>query len=652
MVATCGLANGQQQSGSFAPPNQESMQPHFTQTVMPPTSINWQHEAMQMMPPPTQLNVASASSAQSQPVDGQIPQQMTRYLPPVHVSPPSNQNRSQFENVESTHAVSERFTKKTGPLSEFRRTQLSDKSLIRPGPGLQDRIAELIAASRKKAADFQSQAATPQPGMQLPERADEQPPRPIAKMMRPGRQMIEPNNFRQPLIDNVGNQPVGNHPPANRLAERQPASDLAETSLPTRMHPINEADHSIRLVADNISRQPNRQPFADNDSPRIVAESEVAPAALSEPVLTEPDPIQDPFGDYPPLRSEAPSFDQDRLARAQDRSEQPISVLSRSVRHRIVSPNQTFLPSNRSDETYSEPDNGAPTYESESHVMFRDNSDLDDSNANRFSEPPAEPIYEFAPDSQDALDANLDQLEELPGSPGSGNSLRENQIGSTQEAADELSRPTVKRSCDEYRSRLLNNPITDIALDMSPPRSDQKQSPAAFSRTWTDRGGNILATGTMTELSRGYVILDTGQKIARARLSDADILAISDYWQIPEECSLGNQMFAGRCWVPQTVTWKASSLCHKPLYFEDVQLERYGHSHGPFLQPIYSTGHFFVSLAFLPYQMGIHPANECQYALGFYRPGDCAPWLKDPVPISLEGIKLETLTAVGLAYVP
>ena len=85
------------------------------------------------------------------------------------------------------------------------------------------------------------------------------------------------------------------------------------------------------------------------------------------------------------------------------------------------------------------------------------------------------------------------------------------------------------------------------------------------------------------------------------------------------------------------MTWKASNLCHKPLYFEEVNLERYGHTAGPILQPIVSSAHFFANIAVLPYKKGIHPPNECQYALGYYRPGNCAPWIVPPVPLSLRG---------------
>ena len=175
------------------------------------------------------------------------------------------------------------------------------------------------------------------------------------------------------------------------------------------------------------------------------------------------------------------------------------------------------------------------------------------------------------------------------------------------------------------------------------------------SRDWVDRDGNVVATGTMIDLRRGYVIIKSALGTARvpyAKLSDADWATISQFWQIPELCSAGNQGTESRNWAPQTYAWQASALCHKPLYFENVQLERYGHTHGPLRQPIHSVAHFFVSLVTVPYQTGIHPVNECQYALGFYRPGDCAPWLKDPIPFSLNGAVRQALVTTGVAVIP
>ena len=115
---------------------------------------------------------------------------------------------------------------------------------------------------------------------------------------------------------------------------------------------------------------------------------------------------------------------------------------------------------------------------------------------------------------------------------------------------------------------------------------------------------------------------------------------------ISEESSDPNQM---RDWGPTTYTWKASGLCHKPLYFEDVHLERYGHSWGPYVQPIISGGHFFLTVPVLPYKMGLYPPGECMYTLGYYRPGSCAPYLLDPLPLSVRAAVAQAGVWTGLA---
>lgn len=105
----------------------------------------------------------------------------------------------------------------------------------------------------------------------------------------------------------------------------------------------------------------------------------------------------------------------------------------------------------------------------------------------------------------------------------------------------------------------------------------------------------------------------------------------------PEICSFEGVPSAARCWNPQTFVWTASAVCSKPLYYQDIQLERYGHTRGPIIQPLISAAHFFGNVAIAPYKAGIHPPNECVYALGYYRPGDCAPWLYEPFPWSVRG---------------
>ena len=215
------------------------------------------------------------------------------------------------------------------------------------------------------------------------------------------------------------------------------------------------------------------------------------------------------------------------------------------------------------------------------------------------------------------------------------------------------------KSCDEYRTELLNNPITDIVLDISPirPSVAAQVTPDGMTRTWSDCNGNTMGVGTLIGLEHSHVVIrdDSGveHRIARSNLSDADIAVVTSYWGLPNECTLGCFEFEERRWMANSFFWKASALCHKPLYFENKQLERYGHSHGPIVEPIHSTAHFFTSLILLPYNTGINPPHECLYALGFYRPGDCAPWLKEPFPLSMQGaVRQAAFIGVAAVIIP
>jgi hypothetical protein len=130
----------------------------------------------------------------------------------------------------------------------------------------------------------------------------------------------------------------------------------------------------------------------------------------------------------------------------------------------------------------------------------------------------------------------------------------------------------------------------------------------------------------------------------------------------PRECALTQETIQpfvpgevrqnalGQTWAPTTFTWKASALCHQPLYFEDVQLERYGHSWGPYLQPLASGANFFLSVPALPYKMGLYPPCECTYTLGYYRPGSCAPYMIDPFPLSIRAALAEGGVWTGMVF--
>lgn len=119
----------------------------------------------------------------------------------------------------------------------------------------------------------------------------------------------------------------------------------------------------------------------------------------------------------------------------------------------------------------------------------------------------------------------------------------------------------------------------------------------------------------------------------------------------PFDCALGAEQFQPRAWPAITYRWKASALAHKPLYFEEVQLERYGHTWGPVLQPFVSGAHFFGTIPILPYKMGIETPDECVYTLGHYRPGSCAPRMIEAFPFTWRAAAYEGFVATGMAFI-
>ncbi|MDO4550682.1 MAG: hypothetical protein Q4C96_05470 [Planctomycetia bacterium] len=122
--------------------------------------------------------------------------------------------------------------------------------------------------------------------------------------------------------------------------------------------------------------------------------------------------------------------------------------------------------------------------------------------------------------------------------------------------------------------------------------------------------------------------------------------------QFPTFCPLSSEhdQFPVRQFAGTQFTWTAPNVCHNPLYFEQPDLERYGHSAGPILQPILSGAQFILTIPALPSLVAMNPVNECQYPLGHYRPGSCAPYKWNPLPVSLRSAIAEGGIATGLVF--
>jgi hypothetical protein len=209
------------------------------------------------------------------------------------------------------------------------------------------------------------------------------------------------------------------------------------------------------------------------------------------------------------------------------------------------------------------------------------------------------------------------------------------------EMAEKPARPRAVQAMMQNRSSATQNPFgdEDSKLERVPSLAPPAEAPMEPSQP--------------QELAQALPYNCPTPREFVKKLSDISTNIAAEPGEFPVECGLGDEQFSPRNFQGTLFAWKASSLCHKPLYFEDVELERYGQTCSPLFQPIISAAKFYLTLPILPYMMGLEPPCECIYPLGYYRPGSCAPFIIPPVPISLRGALLEAgVWVAGVALVP
>jgi hypothetical protein len=89
------------------------------------------------------------------------------------------------------------------------------------------------------------------------------------------------------------------------------------------------------------------------------------------------------------------------------------------------------------------------------------------------------------------------------------------------------------------------------------------------------------------------------------------------------------------------------SVCHRPLYFEEVNVERFGYSAG-ILQPAVSAARFFTTVPTLPYRMVVDRPAICQVDPSPHPPGTLAPRHRQLPPLHLQAGLVQAITIVGL----
>ena len=93
-----------------------------------------------------------------------------------------------------------------------------------------------------------------------------------------------------------------------------------------------------------------------------------------------------------------------------------------------------------------------------------------------------------------------------------------------------------------------------------------------------------------------------------------------------------------------------ASFCNQPLYFEEVNLERFGTSRRPRLQSVVSGARFFATVPALPYLMAAERPRGCYYETGPYRAGRPAPRHNERPPLRLGAVTVEGAVITALIF--
>ena len=165
--------------------------------------------------------------------------------------------------------------------------------------------------------------------------------------------------------------------------------------------------------------------------------------------------------------------------------------------------------------------------------------------------------------------------------------------------------------------------------------------------------GPVRTAGAIADESTA----ETSERLTRDMTTISPTLTYAlrgiDESQLPAEYfqRMDNGEYVERESSPTVLQWAPTNLWYHPLYFEDVGLERYGHTYHPVIQPFASTGKFAAQLVGLPYQMALKPVCSKNYALGYYRPGEYAPKLHYQVPFNTEAALIQAGALTGFLLI-
>lgn len=196
---------------------------------------------------------------------------------------------------------------------------------------------------------------------------------------------------------------------------------------------------------------------------------------------------------------------------------------------------------------------------------------------------------------------------------------------------------------------LLNPAAPAFGPDAQPERLPPVATPAM--PIATPRPADAVLGRPLREIGlNGAPAPEVAAKSLRLRPENRIASVWSDGGVPPQAAGAPAQRFG-----PSAFAWAAPAVYHRPLLFEQPNLERYGHHHAigkhDVLTPsLVSAAHFFGASPAIPYWMGAYGACEHRYTLGSYRPGSCNPHQLVLPRASLRGVAAQAAATTGMAY--
>lgn len=192
-------------------------------------------------------------------------------------------------------------------------------------------------------------------------------------------------------------------------------------------------------------------------------------------------------------------------------------------------------------------------------------------------------------------------------------------------------------------------PNTEPAPGLLPEKLPEDSSLSDYLYT-TD--GNIKPLDEILPFPNYEPIKDVRERDPYSNLCPPPAGVVTDEFHCPDIAELPrDEIYEPRNFAHVDKNWVPTNIKYYPLYFQDVNLERYGHMEHPVVQPAKSVALFSGQFLLLPYQMAMHQVRRPTYPLGYLQPGDvAAPKLYYRTPINFQAAAVAAGVYTGWVF--